>query len=573
MRYLFKHVLMRDAIYGMQLRSRLREFHCLAAAAIELLYADNLAPHYADLSYHYGQAEMPEQERRYAVLAGEQAAAGYANAAAVRFLSRALELTPAEDLAGRYALLCRREEVYRLQGAREAQHGDLAVLRQLAQGLDQRCQMEVLLREASFANAVGDWAAATAAARAVIERSRQEGLPEFEAAALLTWGRVLWSQGDYGAAQPLLEQALLLAPHHSREEAGCLLSLGNVAYCQGSLDAARSFYEQAFQVCRAVHNRSGECSALNNIATVLSDQQDYAGARSFYEQALRLSREIGGRNEEALVLGNLGRIAVDQGDYPGAIAYIAEELRIARESRAQESEMQALVMLGVAWQRLGFYERAAHYWGLALQQSLDLGARRFEGWAEAMLGLLSHLQGDEEGCRRHCRRALEVTRETGEPQARAFALTHQGHGHVAQGDHPAAAAAYGQSLELRQRLGQPALAMENEAGLAHVALAQGDLAGAQRHVDAILHHLEERTLEGAMDPLWIYLTCYRVLRAGQDPRAKALLIQAYGVLQEQAGRIADPEIRRVFLEEVSAHRAIVQAWKESRLEDSPPCPT
>ena len=100
MHYLFKHVLLRDVAYDIQMRSRLRELHRRAAEAIETLYADDLAPYYADLAYHYGQAELDEQERRYAFLAGKQAASEYANEAAVRLLSRALELTPQSDREG-----------------------------------------------------------------------------------------------------------------------------------------------------------------------------------------------------------------------------------------------------------------------------------------------------------------------------------------------------------------------------------------------------------------------------------------------------------------------------------------
>ncbi len=575
MRYLFNHILMRDAVYDMQLRARLRELHRLAATAIEALYADNLVPYYADLAYHYGRAEMSEQERRYATLAGEQAAADYANAAAVRFFSRALDLTPAADLAGQYALLYRREQAYGLQGAREAQRRDLAALWQLAQHLDERRQVEVLLRELFFANAVGDWATATAAIQSVIERSREGRWSEFEAVAHAIWAQVLFSQGEYGAARAQIEQAhaLLRSPQPSQDKVRCLLTLGNVAYLQGDHATAMAFYEQGLQVSRAGSHRQGECAALNNLATVLSDREDYAQARDLYERVLRLSREIGCRNDEALALGNLARVAIDQGDYTAGIAYAQAELQIAHEARGPECELQGPVLLGAAWHRLGFYDRATSYYEQALRSSRQFNARRFEGWAEALLGLVSHHQGDDGACIRHCRRALQITRETGERYARAFALTHLGHAWAAQGRWSRAATAYRQSLALRQQLGQPALVIENTAGLARVALAQGNLAEARRHTVTILHHLEERPLEGAMGPFEIYLTCYRVLRADRDPRAGEILAQSYDVLQRYAGRITDPEIRRSFLENIPANRALVAAWKEFQSEESLPCPT
>ena len=80
LRYLFKHVLLRDAAYDMQVRARRAELHQLAAEALETLYADDPAGplqrdrlsltrrlRFRDLS------ELAAQARRYLTQAGEQA--------------------------------------------------------------------------------------------------------------------------------------------------------------------------------------------------------------------------------------------------------------------------------------------------------------------------------------------------------------------------------------------------------------------------------------------------------------------------------------------------------------------
>jgi len=167
MRYLFKHVLMRDAVYAMQMRRRLRELHRRAAAAMEELYAADLAPHYADLVYHHHCAENPDQERHYAALAGQAEAEAGSYQAAVHFLSRALELTPAQDVAGRYALLLTREHVHHVHGARKAQATDLAQLTTFARSVTQK--VTAALRYSDYHNDVGDYQAALA----VSEHARQ----------------------------------------------------------------------------------------------------------------------------------------------------------------------------------------------------------------------------------------------------------------------------------------------------------------------------------------------------------------------------------------------------------------
>ncbi|MCD4738928.1 MAG: hypothetical protein K8R89_06680, partial [Anaerolineae bacterium] len=91
--YLFKHILMRDAVYGMQLHSRLHELHRRAAEAIEELYAADatlLKPHYADLAYHYEQAGIKDKAIEYLLLAGDQARLGYTHQEAIDHYERAL---------------------------------------------------------------------------------------------------------------------------------------------------------------------------------------------------------------------------------------------------------------------------------------------------------------------------------------------------------------------------------------------------------------------------------------------------------------------------------------------------
>jgi hypothetical protein len=84
-------------------------------------------------------------------------------------------------------------------------------------------------------------------------------------------------------------------------------------------------------------------------------------------------------------------------------------------------------------------------------------------------------------------------------------------------------------------------------------------------VETILEQMRARpTLDGTDEPLRVYLTCYRVLSASQDPRAGEVLDAAYRLLQERATHIDDEDLRRSFLENVAAHREIVRLHSVSR---------
>ena len=68
-------------------------------------------------------------------------------------------------------------------------------------------------------------------------------------------------------------------------------------------------------------------------------------------------------------------------------------------------------------------------------------------------------------------------------------------------------------------------------------------------------------LEGAIEPLRVYLTCYNVLHAIDDPRAEQVLDAGYRLLQERVEAIDDPAMRRSYLENVPYHRQLVSAWE------------
>jgi hypothetical protein len=182
------------------------------------------------------------------------------------------------------------------------------------------------------------------------------------------------------------------------------------------------------------------------------------------------------------------------------------------------------------------------------------------------VGLLSHHLGDDHAAQAHSQQTLRLmpNLELGWAVDLIHVFTVLGHALAGLGRLAEAADAYRQGLALRRKKGQHHLAVEPLAGLAHVALAQGDVVGALAHVGEILDYVEDHpALHGTLEPLRIYLTCYRVLSAGGDPRAREIPDAAYHLLQERASTIKDGGLRRSYLENVPAHREIVSLWEET----------
>jgi tetratricopeptide (TPR) repeat protein len=562
--YLFKHVITQQVAYDTLLFAQRRELHRAVAGWYERVYAANLSPYYPLLVHHWHQAEDTVQERHYAKLAGEQAAAQYANAEAVTYLSRALDLTPETDYAERYTLLLAREKVRSLQGAREDQAQDLADLERLTVALDDnRKRAEVALRQAAHALVTADYPAAITTAQVAIALAQAAQDVNSQAAGYRQWGKALWYQGDYKAARDHLEQAL----QRYREtgdrwgESASLVILGVFSWSEGDYVGARGSHERALHLFREIGDRQGEAMSLTNLGLVSWNQGKYAEAEAYYEQVLRTCHEMGDLYNLGLALNNLGVITADQGGYASAQAYYEQALHICRVTGDRHTESLTLSNLGCICDYLGDYASARSFHEQSLHICRDIGDRRGEGIALAISGLLFHHLDDDKTAHNYCQHALLVLRELGNRRLQGQAQTYLGHALASLGYLTEAATAYQQALELLREIGEHNLATEPLAGLARVSMAQGDLPQAQAQIEEILKHLESNTLAGTEEPFLVYLTCCRVLQAGRDPRAEEVLVTAYRLLQERAARITDEKLRHSFLENVAAHRELIAAYQ------------
>src|SRR5260370_20475592 len=89
--YVFKHAVIQDVAYGSLLLQRRKEVHRAVGAAIEELYRDRLAEHYAELAYHFGRGEDWSRAMEYSMLAGEPCSQSFANAEAIEHYAHAIE--------------------------------------------------------------------------------------------------------------------------------------------------------------------------------------------------------------------------------------------------------------------------------------------------------------------------------------------------------------------------------------------------------------------------------------------------------------------------------------------------
>ena len=174
--FLFFKPVMQQVCYESIPAGEIQAEHAKVVAWLQARSAEEINQNLGLIANHLEGAGQFEQAADHLMRAGEQAAKQFANAEAIGYFNRALDLTPTDEHTKRYALLLAREKVYDMQGARDAQAQDLATLEKLTQDMaDERRQAEVALRRAINAEVTCDFPAAIASAQVTIDLAQAAG--------------------------------------------------------------------------------------------------------------------------------------------------------------------------------------------------------------------------------------------------------------------------------------------------------------------------------------------------------------------------------------------------------------
>jgi tetratricopeptide (TPR) repeat protein len=313
--FAFSHHLVQEAIQSDLKAPRRAYLHRRLALALEALRPDDPG----ELAYHWALAGDSRKEGHYSILAGERAAACYANDEAIRYLERAAALS--DDAAQQVRLLLRMGEVWQLTSHWPEAEGVYRRALGLAQKLDDhgasaKCRAAL----GRLARLQGHYAEALTwlePARAAYDLAGDQiGLSEVMGGL----GAVYWCQLDYARALECFEEQLRLARSlDDRRRIGLALgSMGVVYGEQRSYQRALASYEQRLQIDLELGDRLSLAKTIGNIGIVYQGQGEYERALMCYGRLLEVMLESGDRQGVAIALGNMIRLFTGLGRYPEA---------------------------------------------------------------------------------------------------------------------------------------------------------------------------------------------------------------------------------------------------------------
>ncbi len=347
---------------------------------------------------------------------------------------------------------------------------------------------------------------------------------------------LLAATGDAGAARVLTDRAVWLSRHGRRDEAietaeraveaarragddeALAVARGRQAAIltfAGRLSEAREACDEASRLAATRVSRLAPLAAVWR-AQLASARGDLVERREAYEQAVSLYQEAGDLRRAAGAEMNLADAYNRFGAYAEARSALEEALGGCRrlgirlmEGYALANLGYALTMLGEAAEALGVLGEAADLAGAIGERRLGLSVRIYRARA-----LLRAARPDDAQGAAH--EAVEQARALADEALEALAL---GVGAAAKLDRGDAAGA----VELSER-----------------AMALRDRLGSIEEDEAELFLVHARALEAS----------------GRADEAASVRARGRERVQEIAARIADPELRRGFLEDVEAHRAL-----------------
>ncbi|MBN2389764.1 MAG: tetratricopeptide repeat protein, partial [Anaerolineae bacterium] len=556
--YRFRHGLVQQVAYENMLLEKRREYHGLAGEWLEAQHGDDLVRYYEVLAHHFSHSLLRDKALLYLDKAARKAQHDYANEAALRYYAQALAMEE------RWEWRKGQVEVLYILGRREEERAALELLQTLAGAPD--CDVAYLWGQ--YHEAIGEFAQAQQATERALENQQIDALGRTR--CLVQLGAIAHRLGNYEHAQAWYDQALSLFRERGVSLEGgkpvlaqALNGLGSIYRQQGRFDRAKTFYQRALTLGRSHGDRLHEARALSSLGATAFYGQHFDEARDYYHDALEIYRAIGDRAGEGTCLYNLATLMRGVGDYSQARQHYAAALTMQQAIGNRWEELNVWNDLGNLYQELGDSATARTYMqrGLALAQ--EIGDEAGQAYILASLGLVIYDEGELETAQTLLVQGLSLAEKENDRRLVSYFLSYLGMVALSM-ENTAIASTYAQkALNLRQELGLRTLAVDDLATLATIYMQTDRLAEALDYVRQALQILHECEGVGPEFPQRDGFICYQVLSAaGQLEAAHNALLSAHAVVMARADKIADPALRRSFLEQVSANREIVQAYEK-----------
>lgn len=438
LRYIFKHSLLREAIYEMQLRARLRELHRLIAEAIEKLYSDNIEERYADLAFHYEQADETVLTIEYLEKAASYAKRNYQNRQALEYYEK-------------------------LQTYYEEENDSLELIK-------------LLLKKGEIEQLLGNWKQAETSFTSALMRTSVYHDEVLSARANNALGSLLMLKGQYVAAKDYFEQGLTIFEKHE-DPVGLSKSYGSLAnlnFRQGNYELAKQYFIKCIDIARNVDEKFINPQIVANLGLTFMNLNDYNEGIQTIQHFLSVAERTNDRLGLASLHTNLGIIYFEKGDNDAALKHYQDGLAISQELGNKLLISIAVGCIGSVYERKGDFKKALEHFEEDLELTEALGDKQGIAIAYGLLGGHYSIRGDFDKALSYLQPNLKLCEELGYQKGIIKALNNLGDVAYFQNQLAEAVNYYKKSIEVAQKINNRLLNGISAIELCHVLLESGN---------------------------------------------------------------------------------------------------
>jgi predicted ATPase/class 3 adenylate cyclase len=438
LRYIFRHSLLREAAYDMQLRTRLRELHQLIAEAIEQIYPDS-EEHYVDLAFHYEQAETEKKTNKYLEKAARYSQSNFLNRQALNFYEKLLH------------------------NFRESAQKNKKIIR-------------LLLRKGSVHELVGQWEEGEKDYREALERAKKANDWYLIGRSNRRLGQMLMLRGNYAEAKQHLDVAAS-GFEIADDQIGIAKTYGNLGtfyFRQGSYDSAKSWYAKAIEINRSVQRDAENAVIVANLGLIFMNQGHYDEGIRWLEEQLDISEHAGDKQGLNTLYTNLGIIYLEKGALDSALLCLEKGLLLSEELGNKLFMTICIGSIGSVWEKKGDYSKAMQHFERDMVLCKELGDKQGTSIAFGLIGDLLSVTGEFDKAIEYLQQNLQLSRELNYKKGIAKALNTLGDTWYFKGDFARSIAYYNEAIEYSREMGNKLVLGYSlvEKGIVHLHAGQ-----------------------------------------------------------------------------------------------------
>ncbi len=415
--YIFKHALIRDAVYETQLKERLRLLHDLAGTIIEDLYQKDIKAHYEELARHYEKAENIEKTIDYLEKSAIQSMDLYQNEKALNTFTRLLKYLDKDN------------DIPRM--------------------------IPNLMKMGNISDLTGNWDEAIKYYRRAYDNSLITGNTEQTIDGIISIASMLRMKSNYAEAEDLLDKSLVLA-----EQTGYKTGIINIYGTLGSINLQKGDFKKALKaikkqikIAQDAGTKYMEGVSYGNCGVAYNNMGDNSKAMIYFHKQLEIANKMGNLRNYSITLGNMGVIYKDRRDFAKAMECFEKQLSVCKKIGDKHGIHTVFNGMGIVYYSLGDYEKAIDHYNRAMEISKEIEDINGLSFIYSNMGNVYFVTGNYEKAMDCYKKQMKINKETGNKAGLSKAFCYMGNIYRYRGRFREAGKLYRKYLSICREIG------------------------------------------------------------------------------------------------------------------------